>query len=154
MVFCSKVSTRLFQWENLTIWLFINISIIPFQLILLPQLWISLPFPLMIVPVPKNDPGIPLIRFQLPFLLPLETMLVHWSPLPIPHNFLNQIMMIMTLTIPSWVTTLYMAGQKEDTAPGFMVEKYATKNLGSIAPHIKLTRELITVMDLSEWVHS
>ena len=52
-------------------------SIIPFQLIVLAQLLISLSFPLMIVPARTKYSGIPLIRFQLPFLLPLDTMLVH-----------------------------------------------------------------------------
>ena len=101
-------------------------SVIPFQLILVPHIWISLPLPLIIFPAQKNQ-GIPLIRFQIPFMLPLETLLVCWPPLPFTHNFLNQIILIMILDIPSLVITLSMEGQKEDTAPCFMVEKDATK---------------------------
>ena len=36
-------------------------------------------------------------------------------------------MSILTLNIPSLVTTLAIAGQQEDTDPGSMMEKYATK---------------------------
>ena len=118
-------------------------SITPFQLILVPPFLISLSFPLVIVPTQTKEPIIPLIRFQLSFMLPPETLLVRLPPLLINHNFKNQITMIMKLTIPSRVTTLSMAGKKENTSPGFVVEKYATKNQVSIAPHFQLTRGLI-----------
>ena len=67
-----KARKRKFKWENKTIGQFMTASITPFQLILEPRLWFSLPFPLMIVPTQTKEPGTPLIRFQLPFLLPLE----------------------------------------------------------------------------------
>ena len=38
--------------------------------------------------------------------------------------------------------------KKEDTAPGFMVEKDTTKNRGSIAPRVQLTRGFIAIMGL------
>ena len=85
-------------------------SIILFQLIVVAQICISLTLPLLIVPTQTKDPGIPLIRSQMLFLLPLDTLLVHLPPLPIPQNLLNQIMMILTLYIPSRATTLTMAG--------------------------------------------
>ena len=58
-------------------------------------------------------------------------------------------MMIMTLSIPSQGTKISIAGQKEDTSTGFMVEKDATKNRGSSAPCVQLTRWFINVMNLS-----
>ena len=55
-------------------------------------------------------------------------MLVSWTPLPIPNNFLKQITIILTLNIPSWVTTLDVAGREDDTAPCFMTENIITKS--------------------------
>ena len=49
--------------------------IITFWLILVPHLLIYLPFPMMIVPTQTEYPGIPLIRFQITFILPLENIL-------------------------------------------------------------------------------
>ena len=42
-------------------------------------------------------------------MLPLENLLVRLPPLLTPYNFLSIIMMILTLNIPSWKTTLYVA---------------------------------------------
>ena len=93
-------------------------------MIVVVHIWISLTFKLMIVPAQSKVPGITLIRFHMPFLLPMETMLLHWTTHPITHNLLNQIIMILTLYIRSWVTTLAVSWQEEDTASGSMMEKY------------------------------
>ena len=45
---------------------------------------------------------------------------------------------------------LSVAGQEEDTAPGFVVEKDATKNWGYIDPCVQVTIGFITVVELSE----
>ena len=52
------------------------------------------------------------------------------------------------------MTTLGVAGKKEDTSPDSIMEKDATKNRGSIDTIVQLTRGFIILMDLSEWFHS
>ena len=87
-------------------------SIIPFKLILSTQLWLFLPFVSMIVPAWAKYLILPLIRLNPKFNLLTENMLLLWPPVPNTHNFWDQIMIIMTLTISSWGTTLYVKGQK------------------------------------------
>ena len=96
-------------------------SIIPFRLNLVSHIWTSLPFPLMTVPTLTQEPGIPLIRFEITFMLPMENLLVCWPPLPITRNFLYQIMMILKLNMLSLVTTLSVTGWKEDNASGSLM---------------------------------
>ena len=71
-------------------------SIIPFRLILVSQLWINLPLPLMVDPACIKEPATPQIWFQLPFLLPLKNLLVLWPPLLILHNPFSYLLMILT----------------------------------------------------------
>ena len=94
----------------------------------------KLPFPLSIVPTPPKEPGIPLIRSQMPFMLPLETILVCWPPLLNPYNFLSQIMTMMTLNIPSWATSLAVAGKKRGYCSRFHDGKLFFKKIVYIAP--------------------
>ena len=86
------------------------------------------------------------------FMLPLETMLVCWPPLPIPINSLNQIIMILTLNIPSWLTNLVVAIREEDTAPGSIIIKHKKRDY--IAPRVQLKRGFINFMKILYWVHS
>ena len=127
MVFHNKSGTIPFKWKNTMIWQFMIASIIPSKLIVVSQIWISLTFELMIIPVWTKLPGIPLIHFQMPFVLLTETLLLCWPLLPTLHNILNQIIIILTLNIPSWVTTLARAGRKEDTVTGFTIRKMLQK---------------------------
>ena len=129
MAFQRKVRVSKFQWVNTTIWLFMTSSTIPLKLMVLDHTRISLPLPLMIFIVPKNS-NRTLIHFQLHFILPLENMLVCWPPLPIPHNFLSFILIILTLNIPSWVKNLSISVWKEDTAPSSTMGIYATIKRG------------------------
>ena len=71
----------------------------------------SLDFNLPLIPIddsswPKN-PGTPLILFHMTFRFSIETMLVHWPPLPITHNFLKKILMTLTIYMDWFQTTLY-----------------------------------------------
>ena len=75
----------------------------------------------------KNNPCITLIRFHIPFLLSLETLLVCWPTLLTTHKFLSWSMMILILNIPSCVTTLAVARWQYDTDPGFIMENMKHK---------------------------
>ena len=96
-----------------------------------------------------KNPGITLMRFHLPFLLILETLLVCWQTLLTTQIFLSWSMMILIVNIPSCVSTLAVARWHEDTTPGSIMEKYATKNWGSIAMCVILKIGFITATYLS-----
>ena len=66
-----------FQQESATTGNFITDSMIPFQMIVVAQLWIHLPLPLLIDPTRIKYPTIPLICLHLPFMLPLKNILVN-----------------------------------------------------------------------------
>ena len=126
-------------------------SKIPFQLIVVAHIWIFLTFLLMIVPAQTNDPGIPLIRFQLPFMLPFDNQLGHLPPSMIPHKFLNQSIMILRLYIPSWVITLFMTRSYYSSLHDVL---RCYKKRVYIAPCVRLTTGFLTVMDLLWWVQN
>ena len=48
----------------------------------------------------------------------------------VTHNLFYQIMIILTLNIPSWVKTIAVSGQQEDTATGSMMENMLQKLKG------------------------
>ena len=66
-------------------------SIIPFHFMVTSQLWISLPFPLMIFPAQTKDTGIPIIRYQPTFLLPMDTLLLLWPHLLTPIIYFHEL---------------------------------------------------------------
>ena len=101
------------------------------------------------IPCPPKYTNILLIHFHLPFLLPLETMLLCWPPLLITHNFLSFILMILKTNIPPWLATLSISVREKDTDPVSMMWWYATKHWGSIALCVHLTKGCINIMDLS-----
>ena len=81
MVLQRETRTRKFKRESTTTRQLMTASIIHLQLIVLAQLWIYLPSPLMIDPPRIREPNMPQICSQLPFMLPLKTLLVPWPPL-------------------------------------------------------------------------
>ena len=107
MQFHRKSSKIPFKREITTIEKFMTDSMIHFQLIVVAQIWISLAFPLLIVPDETRYPSIPFIRSDLTFMLHMDTMLVHWPPLLITHNLLNKITTILTFYIPSQGTNFF-----------------------------------------------
>ena len=78
--------TRKFQYWSTTTGRFINASIIHLRLIVVSQLFIYLPSPLMIDPPHTRDPNMTQICSQLPYLLPLKTLVVPLPPLLYPNN--------------------------------------------------------------------
>ena len=81
------------------------------------------------------DRTIPQICFQMLFLLPLETLLLLWTPLLIIRNSLSCLLMILTFSMAWNKKSFTMTGWKDDTDLGNMMKKDATKRLGSIDPH-------------------
>ena len=86
------------------------------------QIRTYLPFPLIILPDRTKETDIHMNRFQLPFNLSLDALLLNLLLLLNPQKLFSCIMMILTLTIPLLVTTISVAGQKEDSAPGYIME--------------------------------
>ena len=122
-------------------------SIINFQLIVVAQIWIYPPFPLMIYPARIKEPVTSQIRFQLPALLPLKNLFVLWPTLLILHGSFSYLLMILTININWRNTSLTTAGLQEDTALGNMMKKRRHKRHGSITPRAMIkTRNLTTVM--------
>ena len=128
-------------------------SIIPLQLILVAQVWIYLPLPLMIYPAHIKEPVIHQICSQLPYLLTLKIMLVRWSPLLIIHNYFSYLLMILTLPMKWIKTSLTVSGWTYDTNVGKKMMKCATKKQGSIDPHaLRKTRNFITAIGFTGWI--
>ena len=97
--FQRELWTRNFQQYSTTTERSITDSIIPFRVILVYQLWIYLPLPLMIDTDCIKEPVLPHIWFQIQYMLPLKTMLLIWLPFLICHNSFYYLMMILKLTI-------------------------------------------------------
>ena len=94
---------------------------------------------------------ISLICLQIPYLLPLKTLLVIWTTLLICHESFSYRIMILTTYMKWRKLRLTVAGWNKDTAIGNATEKYATKRQGSIDPHALInTRVFITVMGFTE----
>ena len=131
-------------------------SKIHFRLILVAQIWIYLPCPLMILPDQTKEPYIPLICFQLPFMLPLGV-----------KNTGNYDSTLNTPSEPPQVILLtYDALQNDHTIKrekyGCGMEKrwywsrihdgiICNKNWGYITLRVLFIRGFITFMDLTEW---
>ena len=107
---------------------FMNASILNFQIILVAQIWIYPPLPLMIEPARIKEPAIPQIWPQLPYLLPLKIMLVILPTLMIRHDSFSCLLIILTLPM-QWINMiLTVSGWKEDTALGKMIKKVLQKD--------------------------
>ena len=127
-------------------------SVIPFQLILVPHIWISLPLPLIIVPAQKksrytSDPlpdSIYVASRKSTSML--TTPSVH--PQLFEPNYIDHY---------SWHTIIsdnsFHGRTKRGHCPIFRGGKRCYKNWVSIDTHVKLPRGYITVVDLSEWVN-
>ena len=148
MVLKREMCTREFRHWSTTAVRFMTASTIPLQLILVAQLCIYIPSPLMIDHLCIKEPDTPQICSQMPSLLPLNILLELWPPLLIFQiSFLLMILILSML----WIKMIpKSAGWKEDTVVGNMAVKYSTKRQGSIAPHdLMKTRYFIIVMGLT-----
>ena len=116
-----------FQWESTTTGRFMTAWIITFQMIVVSQILIYLTLPLIIEPARIKYPVIPLLCLQLPYMLPLKTLLVLWPLLMIFHDSLSYLLMILTLPMARIKTSLTVAGCTKDTAPVSTIKEYATK---------------------------
>ena len=132
---------------------FITASLIIFLFMVLSHTLISLPFLLMIVPAQIKFPGTTLIRFQLTFLLTLETLLVCLQPLLSLHKFLS-LWWVTTKSVTGRQYNTAVKGQQEDTDTGYTMEKYATNNWGHVSLCVPSTGGFFDVMYLSEEVHN
>ena len=98
MVLQREMWTRKFRHWSTTIGSFMNASIIPLHMVLLAHICIYLSSPLMIDPTRIKEPDIPHICSQLPFLLPLKTLLVLLPPLLIRHISFLLIILILSMS--------------------------------------------------------
>ena len=121
VAFQSKSRKIKFQWEITIIGYFMTGSTILLYLIMVKNIWISLPCPLIIFPSQKkracctSDP--------LPDSI-YVTYVKYVSILPnilTSHKLLSYIMIIPNINITLLVKTLSMSGRKEDTSPGSML---------------------------------
>ena len=146
MVLQRDMWTIKFQHWSTTTGRFINASIKPLHIILVSQICIYFPLPLMIYPTIIKEPAIPQICSQLPSLLPQKTLLVIWSSLSDSPDLLPS----------DYPNTLHVI--KKGGPFQFMVQRWyycskhgqkdATKIQGSIAPHaLKITRNFIIIIN-------
>ena len=143
--FQREMWTGKFQHWSTTTGRFINASIKPLHIILVAQICIYLPLPLMIDPPRIKELDISQIWYQLPSLFTLKIVLVLWPPLPIQQvSFLLMVLILSMSWIEIW---LCKVGCTEDTVVGNMVKKYDTKRKAYIATHDLIrTRYFIIVM--------
>ena len=118
MVLQRDMLTRKLQHWSTTTGRFITDSIILLQLILVAQICIYLPSPLMIDTPPRiRDPDMPQICYQLPSLLTLKTLLVHLDyPLRIRH--ISSLPTILILSVFWRKMCLWKVDSAEDTVVG------------------------------------
>ena len=94
----EQIKDNFFQWYDIIKWQFMNYLTTHFQFIIVILIWISLLEPLMIVPDWEKS-ATTLIHFKIPSPLPLENMLLLWTPLLNHHRLVSYLLMILTLTI-------------------------------------------------------
>ena len=142
--FQREVWTRKFEWDIKKTGRFMTASITRLKLILISQLWIYIPLPLMIDPTCIKDPDTPHICLQLPYIMPLIIIFVLWPSLLIRQIYF--LLMIPTLPMSLINMILKITGWKEDTALVNMT-KNMLKKRGSTAPRALIkTSNVITVM--------
>ena len=91
-----------------------------------------------------REPVMPQICSQIPFLLPLKTLLVTLPPLLILQ--VSFLMVVIKLSMFWRKVCLWTVLSTDDTAVGNIVKFDATKRQGSVAPHAQVKkRNFITV---------